>query len=149
VFDLGACSSHSRGVYGGGNTGSFTNNMGYVTIATAGNATDFGNLTVARGEAVPTASNRTRGIWAGGWNGSANVSTIDYVTIDTLGDASAFGDLSSTRRAHAGSGNSGTRGIFAGGYVSSFVNTIDYVTIDAIPTVTATTFGTLSSSSIR
>jgi hypothetical protein len=145
TYDLGACSSHSRGVYGGGNTGSMTNNMGYVTIATAGNATDFGNLTVARGEAVPTASNRTRGIWAGGWNGSANVSTIDYVTIDTLGDASAFGDLSSARRAHAGSGNSGTRGIFAGGYVSSFVNTIDYVNIDANPTVTATTFGTLSS----
>jgi hypothetical protein len=144
-FDPAACADATRGVCFGGGISASQNIIEYITVATEGNATDFGDVTVARGEAVPTASNRTRGIWAGGWNGSANVSTIDYVTIDTLGDASAFGDLSSTRRAHAGSGNSGTRGIFAGGYVSSFVNTIDYVTIDAIPTVTATTFGTLSS----
>ena len=38
----------SRGVFGGGFTGSYSNVLDYVTIQTAGNATDFGDLTVAR-----------------------------------------------------------------------------------------------------
>lgn len=42
----------SRGVFAGGNNGGgnsdFSNVIQYVTIATTGNATDFGNLTVSR-----------------------------------------------------------------------------------------------------
>lgn len=39
-----------RGVFGGGYnaSGLFTNTMDYITISTLGNATDFGDLTVAR-----------------------------------------------------------------------------------------------------
>ena len=33
----------SRGLFGGGNDGAFQNVIDYVTIATAGNATDFGD----------------------------------------------------------------------------------------------------------
>jgi len=40
----------SRGVFGGGITNSYTNVVDYVTIQTAGNATDFGDLTVTRGD---------------------------------------------------------------------------------------------------
>ncbi|MEK9694053.1 MAG: hypothetical protein VW235_14130, partial [Rhodospirillaceae bacterium] len=42
----GGCSSQTRGVYGGGSTapGDPTNIMEYVTISTAGNAIDFGDL---------------------------------------------------------------------------------------------------------
>ena len=78
----------------------------YVTIATAGNATDFGDLTVAR--SVPaSASNGTRATFGGG-HSSSSVSddTIDYVTIDTTGNATDFGNLSVGRS--GGGGLSGT-----------------------------------------
>jgi len=35
-------------VFGGGSTGSNSDVMDYITIATEGNATEFGELTVAR-----------------------------------------------------------------------------------------------------
>lgn len=37
-----------RGVFGGGHDGTYSNTMDYITISTLGNATDFGDLTVAR-----------------------------------------------------------------------------------------------------
>ena len=45
---LASTSSQTRGVVGGGNTPSRTNNISYVTIMSAGNALDFGDLTVPR-----------------------------------------------------------------------------------------------------
>jgi hypothetical protein len=41
-------SDKSRGVLGGGASPSITNVIQFITIATTGNATDFGDLTVAR-----------------------------------------------------------------------------------------------------
>ena len=43
-----ACASATRGVFGGGHTPTVINVIDFVTIATASNATDFGDLTVAR-----------------------------------------------------------------------------------------------------
>jgi len=64
-----------------------------VTIATTGNATDFGDLTAAR-RYVAGASSETRGVFAGGQNdASANQNVIDYVTIASAGNATDFGDL--------------------------------------------------------
>jgi len=45
---LASCSNGTRGLFGGGAGPS--NVIDYVTIQTTGNATDFGDLTVARGE---------------------------------------------------------------------------------------------------
>ena len=45
---LGACASEIRGVFGGGQTPTKINTIQFVTIATTGNTTDFGDLTVAR-----------------------------------------------------------------------------------------------------
>jgi len=74
----------------------------YVTMASAGNATDFGNLTVAR--SVPAAaSNGTRATFGGGHSSSsATEDTIDYVTIDTTGNATDFGNLSVGRQGSGG-----------------------------------------------
>ena len=69
--------------------------MDYVTIATTGNAIDFGDMTVGRWGAGSCA-NGTRGIWAGGNSGST-VNVIDYVTIQTTGNAVDFGDLAEAR----------------------------------------------------
>ncbi len=75
----------------------FTNTMQHVTIATTGNAQDFGDLTLARGIAHGT-SNQTRGIFMGGSTNPARQNTIDFVVIATTGNASDFGDLRTERQ---------------------------------------------------
>ena len=61
-----ALSHETRGVFGGGSPGgNGTNVIDYITIATPGNTTDFGDLTVARGQLGACAS-LTRGIFMGG-----------------------------------------------------------------------------------
>ena len=73
----------ARGIISGGNSpgGSpyaKTDTIQYITIATAGNAVDFGNLIAAKGYTAACASN-TRGIISGG--SPSDVDTIQYVTI--------------------------------------------------------------------
>jgi hypothetical protein len=75
---------------GGGNTG--VNTIEYFTIASTGNATDFGDLTVARYFLSATSSS-LRGVWGGGFAGISQKNEIDFVTIASTGDASDFGDL--------------------------------------------------------
>ena len=53
----------ARGVFGGG--GPNVNTIEYITIATLGNGTDFGDLTVARREFAGT-SDFSRGLFMGG-----------------------------------------------------------------------------------
>ena len=45
---LGACASATRGVFGGGQTPTKIDTIQYVTIATTGNATDFGDMNTGR-----------------------------------------------------------------------------------------------------
>ena len=63
--------------------------MEFVTIATTGNATDFGDLTVgARG--CDACSNDTRGVRAAGVTEQV---TLDYWAMVTAANAVDFGDL--------------------------------------------------------
>ena len=48
--DSSACSSPTRGVWGGGAAAGLQNVIDYVTIASTGNAVDFGDLTQARSQ---------------------------------------------------------------------------------------------------
>ncbi|HCX86613.1 MAG TPA: hypothetical protein DG761_01165, partial [Gammaproteobacteria bacterium] len=43
----GACSNSTRGVFGGGYTGSASNVIDYILLASESDASDFGDLTVA------------------------------------------------------------------------------------------------------
>jgi hypothetical protein len=125
-----ACSSSTRCLWLGGNSGSDINVIQYATFATSGNATDFGDLTVAR-ERAASLSSSTRGICAGGNIGDNSNNTIDYVTIATTGNATDFGDQTAARTT-AGSCASPTRGLVAAGYINpgnSVSNIIDYITI--------------------
>ena len=70
--------------------------MDYVTIATLGNATDFGDLSQGRIGTSPL-SNSIRGVWAGGYTPTF-VNTMDYAVIATLGNASDFGDAVNKHR---------------------------------------------------
>ena len=119
----------TRGLFGGGYTNTTVNVIDYIGIATIGNATDFGDLSVSR-RLVSGCSSSTRGLFGGGLDGSSNtINVIDYVTILTTGNATDFGDLTGVSRG-VGACSSSTRGIFAGGYTGSvYVSTIDYVTI--------------------
>jgi hypothetical protein len=67
------------------------NTMEYVTIASVGNVTDFGDLTSVANDTSGASSNKIRGVMAKGGtpNRSAN---IDYITIATTGNAADFGD---------------------------------------------------------
>ena len=112
-----------RGIFGGGNPSN--NVLNYITIASTGNASDFGDLTVARITAA--VSSTTRGVFAGG---APSPATIDYVTISSKGGASDFGTLV-TGRNNSGACSSSTRGVYGGGSTPAPAQTdiIDYVTI--------------------
>ena len=86
-------SSTTRGVFAGGqfdNPYPQTDIIDYITIATEGNAIDFGDLAAAR-NAGSGLSNSIRGCFAGGSPSETNV--IEFVTIASTGNASDFGDL--------------------------------------------------------
>ena len=89
-------SSDTRGLRAGGSTPSglsvVEDVIDYWTMASEGNATDFGNLTVAR-NLLASCSSKVRGVWAGGYDSPVTLNTIDYITIATTGDAVDFGDL--------------------------------------------------------
>ncbi len=98
---MGATSSTTRGVWYGGSIapdGSYTfyNVIDYITIASDGNATDFGDTTTAGGTHFTTGavSNSTRGVW-GGASTPAVQDDISYVTISSTGNATDFGNLTS------------------------------------------------------
>ena len=87
-------------MFGGGDEppNNRVNKIDYITIATTGNATTFGTLTVGRSHPSAT-SNGARGIFAGGHTGSEYTDTIDYITIATTGNAIDFGNLSASQSA--------------------------------------------------
>ena len=94
----GIVSSTTRGIRGGGggaNPFTRVNTIDYVTMASTGNAQDFGDLSYAPNGAMGCSS-LTRGIFAGGKTGSGSVNTIDYVTIASTGNAQDFGDMRGT-----------------------------------------------------
>ena len=98
----------TRGLFAGGNTPSYRNDIRYYNVDSTGNSIDFGDLTDAR-SSMGSLSSRTRGVFACGYS-PGDVNTIDYVTISSTGNAIDFGD-------NAASGNNGAR--YAPGGVSN------------------------------
>jgi len=143
----GAVSSSIRAIYAGGMGPASevaTNSMSYVTIATTGNGTDYGDLTAIKRQGEGC-SNGVRGLFMGGENDTPASNTynnvIDYATIATTGNAADFGDLTAARDS-GGVCSSPIRGVCGGGYTTGNVDTIDYVTIAT--TGNATDFGNLT-----
>ena len=82
--------------------GAAVNTIDYVTIATLGNALDFGDLTEVI-YAAQHVSDSLRGVRMGGV--TPNDTTIDFITIPTTGNAHDFGELLSTHKEGAGLSN--------------------------------------------
>jgi len=95
------------------------NTIDYWDITTTGNASDFGDLTVARLNRGG-ASNGSRGCFISGHDGSSAINNIDYVTISTTGNAQDFGDLTNTLNDKSVASN-GTYGLYQGGYTTGSV----------------------------
>jgi hypothetical protein len=138
-------SSSTRGVFGGGATypgaTAYTNVIDYITIASTGNATDFGNLTQA-GDNRGTASSATRGVFMGGVVSAPNPQNVmEYITIASTGNSADFGDLATAVRNGGGNSN-GTTGILMGGLTPSKTNQVQEITIAT--TGNAADFGDLS-----
>ena len=132
----------ARGLFGGGNTPTYFNNIQFVNIQTTGNAADFGDLTRV-GNAMNAVSSRTRGIFCGAFRPASGSSgspynssdTIDFVNFSSEGNATDFGNLTVARSNELVMASS-TRGVIAGGDVRHNpavtdipVNTIDYITM--------------------
>ena len=135
--------SPTRGIFCGG-YGSFSpdvnspyayNRMQMITMASKGNTTRFGELSVggARGGA---GGNSVRGVWGGGVNlpSSTMNALIEYVIIASEGNGTNFGELTVARRNNAEVADSSTRAVFCGGIAAdgtapAATNYMDYITI--------------------
>lgn len=132
-----------RGIIGGGITavGSVRQNIiDYITISSASDATNFGDLSTERGILAATSNGASgRGVFGGGHDGDA-VNLIEYVTILSIGNTTDFGDLPVERYGLAGTSNgTNERGIFGGGLNQNIIN---YITINSASN--ATDFGDLT-----
>ena len=107
-----------------------TNSIEFVTMASTGDASEFGDLTLSRTYMSGAGcQSTTRGIFAGGH--PMNTNLIDFVLFSTGGTATKFGELT-LARSGISAGSNATRGIFAGGSdgeANAGVNTIDFITM--------------------
>ena len=137
------CQSSVRGIHAGGtNTGSpsttTVNTIDFVTTASLGDATDFGDLSAIRSH-PGGASNATRGLFCGGYV-PGNLDTIDFITIASLGNAIDFGNFIASGNGLAGVA-SPTRAVFGGCHPSPYNN---YGFVEFATTGNAQDFGDLS-----
>ena len=132
ILDGGA-----RGIFTSRSTspGVYSNVVDFITISTAGNATDFGD-TIGSGAYGSTGSDKTRGILGGGHPNSNGSDTIQFFTIASTGDGTDFGNLTSSRWLLGGGVSSGTRTVFAGGSLlggsNPTTNVLDFVTTQSL-----------------
>jgi hypothetical protein len=95
----GGFSSPTRGVFAGGADSPSDNAINiihFVTLASTGNSTDFGDISAAKRIEGGGTSSHIRGIIAGSLS-PAQINTIEFVTIATTGNSQDFGDLLSSR----------------------------------------------------
>ena len=122
-------SDNTRGVIGGYYTApsnTHSNVINFVTIATTGDATDFGDMVTGTGHGGSGCSDKTRGVIFGQYTNSpfqsaplnsdsqGAVNLIQMITVQTTGNAVEFGDLTadaaSNGRKYYANGNSNSHG---------------------------------------
>ena len=96
------CSNSTRAIFAGG----YTPNSPYeevfsltsvITMASEGNSTAFGDLTVAR-YGINATSNQIRGVFCGGQGGNPYpyINTIDFINFASTGTAQDFGEMNAS-----------------------------------------------------
>jgi len=141
-------SNSTRGIITAGENDSFTNGnsnvIDFITIASTGDAVDFGDLYFGARECGGCAS-PTRGIIKGGTPSHSNV--IQYITISTQGNSADFGDTTVASSRGLGSGSNAVRGILQAGYSPTVLNTVDFITIATLGN--ASDFGDLTEARVQ
>tara|TARA_R110000822_G_scaffold310373_1_gene442888 strand:- start:1050 stop:2192 length:1143 start_codon:yes stop_codon:yes gene_type:complete len=98
--NLEGASSSTRGLFAGGYRSYpstvYYNNIEYITIASTGDTSDFGDLNAGL-DGGAFGSGATRAVFAGGYNGSTSNNVMQYVTIATTGNTTDFGDLTASK----------------------------------------------------
>ena len=136
--EVNCCASSTRGILAGGYSvpaGNREDVIDFITIATLGDTTDFGNLTSGK-SGVAALSDSTRGVFGGGFPAT---NAIDFITIASTGNAQDFGDMLTLNSYGMLATSSPTRGMFAGKNPTN--NTVEYITIQS--TGNAVDFGDL------
>ena len=129
------------GLFCGGdnNSNQFVNTIDYINLLSAGNASDWGDLTQGMIEgAHGNVGSSTRGIIFSGETSVTKTNVIQYISLASTGNAADFGDLTGTPTRSAAVGNS-TRGVCCAG---DSTNVIQYITIAS--TGNSTDFGDTS-----
>ena len=101
------------------------NVIDFFTMASTGNAVDFGDTTLAKLRYGTGIASPTRGIIMWGSNHPANVNTMEFITIATQSNSVDFGDMSSNAST-AAAGNA-TRGLVVTG--SSPIESLQMATL--------------------
>ena len=131
-FEDARCTSSTRGVLIGhmefSPFGDMSNTIEYITLASTGDAVDFGDIVGSNNHALGAGfGSPTRGVIAGGSPASTD---IQFITISTLGNTTDFGDLVMGSIREAAATSNCTRGIVSGGYDGgAAINANQYVTI--------------------
>ena len=139
AFNPASLSNNTRGIItsmeaSGSPIAQLNNLIDFITIASTGDAVDFGDQATVSRHAAPMAS-PTRGVYFGGVGPSPGVTNvIQYVTISTQGNSSDFGDCVSSRNTGPSAGSNATRGLLVHGYdgnpgVTTGVSTIQLATL--------------------
>ena len=89
---------------GGGPSGGLLTRINSFQYDSLGDATDFGDLTVAR-RLTGAVSDGQRGVWMGGAGSPADVNTIDFVEIASAGNATDFGDCTQAQQSPQSGGD--------------------------------------------
>ena len=92
---------------------SYLNSIEFITVASKGDATDFGDL-ISKNNSGAGAGNLTRGIQVSGNDPNGATNVIQFVTIASTGNAQDFGDVT-YNRCNAGAVSNQTRLVYSGG----------------------------------
>ena len=120
-------SNTTRGIFAGGHSAPVTpstNTIDYITIASTGNALDFGDLLAGR-QTSPPGFNSIRCVFGGNYS-----NVLEYIVTATTGNSIDFGDLV-YRPGHPMAASSPTRGVWMGGKQSpeGLTNICEYIEI--------------------
>ena len=127
AFDTCGASNQTRGLFLGGSPSGSENDgrvdVDYVTIASTGNAKDFGDLFL-NCMTAGAGANPVRAVIANGKNGSNMSNVIFKVNIATLGNSSDFGDQTISRQTH-GTCSNAVRMVFGAGSTPTKISSIE------------------------
>ena len=130
---LTSTSNGTRSIMFGGATTYASNpdltSIDYITIATTGNASNFGNLTSGSNHLCDATGDGVYGMtFCNVTGGGYGNDKYDYVAIDTPGNTTAFGTVANATGETQSANSNGARAFWAGGYNGGNPYWIDYLT---------------------